>query len=127
LRAFYLEGQDEETYRIIANYFAAVKEKLWDTADAKSYIKKTVGMQALFDVFRNLVREALGKEEEEEEEFFLEKMKQCAVVDFSDPFFRQASGTGRQRIRNCLELCLGLRTIEEITSDQENYRRLCRL
>ena len=33
----------------------------------------------------------------------------------------------RQRIRNYLELCLGIRTIDEIKSDQEQYRRLCKL
>ena len=128
LRSLYIQGQDERIYNILMGYFTAVKDKLWDTADSRSYIKKTVGIQALFDVFRNVLKEVLEKEETEREKIFIEKMEQCKVVNFADSFF-QASGTGRSRIRNCLELRLGTRNLNTIwsESDREEYKRLCQL
>ena len=126
LRSLYIQVQDERIYNILMGYFTAAKNKLWNTADNRSYIKKTVGVQALFDVFRNISEEILAKEEKEREEFFIEKMERCRVINFADPFF-QASGTGRTRIRNCLELCLGTRSLEGIQSDHEEYKRLCPL
>ena len=124
LRSLYIQGQDKRIYDVLMDYFTAVKNTLWDAANDRSYIKKTVGIQALFDVFRNVSEEALEKEEIEE--FFTERMEQCKVVNFAAPFF-QASGTGRTRIRNCLELCLGTRSLEDIRSDHEEYERLCQL
>lgn len=125
LRKLFLEVNDLAIFTLTRNYFRAVAKVLWKD-DAESYLQKTVGIQALFDVFRSIVRESLEKRTIKEE-FFLEKLKPCAIVDFMDSFFQQASGTGRQRIRNCLELCLGIRTLDEIKSDQEQYRRLCQL
>ena len=126
LRHLYLQGQDERIYNIVMGYFTAVKDRLWGIADNRSYIKKTVGVQALFDVLRNISKEVLEKEETEREELFIEKMERCKSVNFADPFF-QASGTGRSRIRNCLELCLGIRALETIQTDHEQYQRLCHL
>ena len=128
LRSLYLKNQDERIYSILVGYFTAVKDKLWDTADNRAYIKKTVGVQALFDVFRNISEEVLEKEATEIEAFFTRKMERCNVVNFADSFF-QASGTGRSRIRNCLELCLGTRNLNTILSesDREEYKRLCQL
>ena len=126
LRTLYLQDQDEQIYEVIINYFSAVKQTLWDTERVKSYITKTVGIQALFDVLRSIARKVLEKEEIEREKFFIEEMERCKVVNFADPFF-QASGTGRSRIRNCLELCLGTRSLEDVQSDREQYKRLCQL
>ena len=60
LRSLYIQGQDKRIYNILMGYFTAVKDKLWDTADNRSYIKKTVGVQALFDIFRDISEEILG-------------------------------------------------------------------
>lgn len=106
-------------------FFSAVKAELWYGADAKSYIKKTVGVQALFDVLRNITQQRQDWKAGTGA-FFLAQMKKCAVVDFADPFF-QASGTGRSRIRNCLELCLDLRRLNSIQSEHNAYKRLCKL
>ncbi len=124
LRSLYIQGQDECIYKVLVSYFTAVKDKLWDISDSRSYIQKTVGVQALFDVFRNISKEVFVKEEREG--VFIEKMEKCRFVNFADPFF-QASGTGRSRIRNCLELCLGTRNLEDIQSDHEEYKRLCQM
>ena len=125
LRKLYLENQDGQIYEIITSYFSAVKTELWDVADAKSYIKKTVGVQALFDVLRTITQESQDWKAETRA-FFLAQMKKCAMVNFADPFF-QASGTGRSRIRNCLELRLNLRQLNNIRSEHDEYKRLCRL
>ena len=126
LRSLYIQGQDERIYNILIGYFTAVKNKLWDTADNRAYIKKTVGVQALFDIFRNISEEVLEKEATEIEAFFTRKIERCKDINFADPFF-QASGTGRLRIRNCLALCLGARRLEDIQSDHDEYKRLCQL
>lgn len=125
LRSLYLENRDDRIYEIIEDYFSAVREKLWGGVSVKSYIKKTVGVQALFDVFGSIIQNARGQETLTRESFLAE-MEKCAKIDFSDSFF-QASGTGRTRIRNCLELRLGIRSLEDIQSEHEHYKRLCQI
>ena len=52
LRSLYLENRDDRIYEIIEDYFSAVREKLWGGVSVKSYIKKTVGVQASFRCVR---------------------------------------------------------------------------
>jgi DNA phosphorothioation-associated DGQHR protein 1 len=125
LRQLYTGKKDDVIYRGVKNYFTAAIQKFWKDADANSIIRKTVGVQALFDVARPLFAEALSGKDFRVAHF-LERLDPGTRIDFSDQFF-QYSGTGRLRIRNCIELCLRLRTLNEITSDREQYERLCRL
>ena len=122
LRKYYLESNDLLIFTLVKNYFNAVSEHLWKE-NGGSYIRKTVGVQALFDVLRIICQEALAAKDISEN-FFLKKLAPCQSIDFANNFF-QASGTGRQRIRNTLELKLGLKTLEKIKySDRPTYQQI---
>jgi DNA phosphorothioation-associated DGQHR protein 1 len=122
LRKLYVSLSDDLIYVGVKNYFSAVNKVLWAKAGPESLIRKTVGLQALFDVARDVMGDMASKKNFREAEF--EKTIQPAGrLDFTDSFF-QTSGTGRQRIRNCLELSIGLKSINDIKSDQGDYKRL---
>jgi hypothetical protein len=122
LRRLYVSVSDDLIYAGVRNFFSAVNRVLWAKADPDSLIRKTVGVQALFDVARSVMADMASKKNFREAEF--EKMIQPAGrLDFGDSFF-QTSGTGRQRIRNCLELSIGLKSFADIKSDQGDYQRL---
>ena len=55
LRELYIKGNDKAIFELLCNYFSAVQEEVWTTAGQGSYLRKTVGVQALFDVFRELL------------------------------------------------------------------------
>jgi len=125
LRYYYLESNDLLIYTIAKNYFNAVDRVLWRNAD-RSFIRKTVGIQALFEVLRSICSEAI-EAKDVSEEYFSAKLKKCGEINFADDFF-EASGRGRQRIRNAIELKLGIRNIEEFEeSDRLTYERICDL
>jgi hypothetical protein len=122
LRRLYISLSDDLIYAGVRNFFSAVSKVLWTNASPESLIRKTVGIQALFDVARRVMGDMASKKNFREAEF--EKtLEPAGRLDFADSFF-QTSGTGRQRIRNCLELSLRLKTLADINSDQGEYKRL---
>ena len=52
LRHLYRQGNDLAIYQVCRNFFAAAGEAFWDERNERSFIGKTVGVQALFDVLR---------------------------------------------------------------------------
>lgn len=95
LRFLYREGFDEALYEVVHNYFAAVDTVFWSNALPESYIKKTVGVQALFDVLLILL---IGFKERLDGDVvdFIKKLEPAGNVDFSGA---QASGAGRTFIK----------------------------
>src|SRR6266404_193539 len=122
LRQLYISMSDDIIYTGIQNFFVAVNTILWTNVNPDAYIRKTVGIQALFDVAQRLIGEMVGRKDFRLTQFE-ERIRPAGQIDFADRFF-QTSGTGRQRIRNCLELALRLKNLNEIRSDQDEYRRL---
>lgn len=106
LRRLYIDGKDKTLLELITAYFCVVEELLWKGQKEKSFIMRTVGVLALFD----LMREAL-----KENKLFIDDMhtssrallKKAQGIDFSDDYFH-ASGAGRVRIRNVLKKLVGL-------------------
>jgi DNA phosphorothioation-associated DGQHR protein 1 len=125
LRQLYISKSDDIIYTGVRNFFAAANKILWTDPNPDSLIRKTVGIQALFDLARILTREMVTQKDFRIGRFE-ERLQPASHLDFADPFF-QTSGTGRQRIRNCLELSLQLKTLADITSDSKDYKRLCNL
>ncbi len=96
LRTLYIRGFDEAIYEVIRNYFIAVNEILWSSTEHESYIRKTVGIQALFDVLAVILKDFESKPEGEVD-FFRKMLNPLNGMDFKDA---QASGIGRTKIRN---------------------------
>jgi DNA phosphorothioation-associated DGQHR protein 1 len=124
LRLLYLEGRDSEIYEIIATFFSFVKRQLWESADVRSYIRKTVGIQALFDLLHASIDKfgVSGLSEAKLNAI----ISSSSGVSFADPFF-EASGKGRVRIKNTLLLFAGLASAEDLPdADRDLYVGLFR-
>ena len=123
LREFYLKTDDALIYAVVNNYFNAVEETVWKN-QADTFVRKTIGVQAFFDVLRKLI--PLGIDQGDlSKAFFLKLLAPCRDILFSDYFFH-ASGAGRQRIRTSLELRLGIIDLKDINEEERStYNRLC--
>lgn len=80
-----------------------IKNYLWAHASNNSYIHKTIGVQALFDVLRFIASRTKIEDLPAVLEATLEKSKH---LDFSNNFY-QASGKGRVRVKNSILLAGG--------------------
>lgn len=104
LRFLYLDGHDEVIFEIVVNYFTVVNEFFWKVAEDKSYIKKTIGVQALFDVLEKILNN-FERELDGEVDDFKSKLKRASEenLDFSSA---EASGRGRGIIRKLILDCV---------------------
>lgn len=107
LRKFYLDENDKAIYDLISNYFHAVKKTVWKGAGEKSYLFKTIGIQALFDVLRALIGAYPITAENYSVEGLTARMQPCIGLDPNGDKY-QASGIGRSAIRQELISALGL-------------------
>lgn len=102
LRVAYLENQDAIIYTMTLNYLIACETVFWSKAGAGSFITKTVGVQALFDVLRGLAADAY-EARDIRSTYFAKKLAPAGDTDFSTDTFRNASGSGRSLIRRTIE------------------------
>ena len=101
-----MEGKDQTIYDTLINYFKVVDELLWSTVTTeKSYIIKTIGVQAVFDILKLILKNDPNVEPENID--FKNYIAPSSKIDYSDKFF-QASGIGRSRIKNVIGLAAGL-------------------
>jgi len=107
LRELYVKGNDLAVYTVVENFFAATSLIFWAPADGKSYIRKTVGVQALFDILRLLLKRDFVEKRAVSKQYFLDVLAPAKGIDFADEFF-QASGIGRTRIKNAIADKIGL-------------------
>jgi DNA phosphorothioation-associated DGQHR protein 1 len=107
LRKFYLEGNDKGIYDLISNYFAAVRKTVWAGAGEGSYLFKTVGIQALFDVLRTLVATLPINSSNYSLEALTARLQPCSGLDPNGEKY-QASGIGRSAIRQELLTALDM-------------------
>lgn len=115
LRALFLECNDKEIYRIVEAYFLAISEQLWSKASSRSFITRTVGILACFDILRAaFLRKVLSPIDISSRANTW--IAPAAAIDFSDDYFH-ASGAGRVRIRNVLGISLGLFSYDELRGD----------
>lgn len=113
-REYYLENRDKQFHELVQSYFKTAEMHLWKHATKQSYIRKTVGIQALFDVLRFLGQQSRVDSADS-------VLSRSSRVDFSHSFY-QASGKGRVRIKNTLLLLGGLITAEELPEgDRDGY------
>jgi hypothetical protein len=104
-------------YQHVLSFFRVADDVLWHSAGPRSYITKTVGIQALFDVLRSTAMPGgLAATPD-----YGTVLSSASHVDFSDPLF-QASGKGRTRIKNTLLFCAGILDENDLpTADRDHY------
>lgn len=103
LRDFYLDGNDALIYEAVKNFLAACEKLFWSKAAPGSFIVKTVGIQALFDVLRKRIEAIVVHERDIQVQRFEKLLAPASAIDFSDVSFRNASGSGRSAIRRAIE------------------------
>lgn len=107
LREVFVAGNDALLYKMVLNYTLACNDVFWKRAKPGSFILKTIGVQATFDILRKLAYEAY-KEKKISVGYFTEKIQSAGEIDFSDDRFRNPSGSGRTYIRKTIEEAIGL-------------------
>lgn len=123
-RELYLaEDRDVVIYKTLLNFFNAVHNLFWAnlTVDSKSLIRKTAGVQALFQVLKELTPSQLAKKDIQQStwEAILEKAK---TLDFADITVFESSGRGRARIRDAILVVVGIKKLDEIQDSRfRNY------
>lgn len=100
LRPLYIASNDVAIYETVRNYFSAVEETIWTPAGVNSYLKKTVGIQAQFDVLKELLTRTPPSPQTVTLDYFLGVLDRCRTELTQDPNRYQASGIGRTRIRD---------------------------
>lgn len=106
LRDFYREGNDRAIFEILVNYFQAVRSKIWEPAGPGSYLRKTVGVQALFDVLRELLTSHPINADALSVNAFHRTLEPCVTLDPGGDKY-QASGIGRSEIRREILRAIG--------------------
>ena len=102
LREYYLSGNDTFIYTIVLNYLNACDVTFWKNAIHNSFITKTVGVQAIFDILRRILPEALAQKDISIN-FFIQKLAPAKDLNFTEDKFKNASGSGRSIIRKAIE------------------------
>ncbi len=131
LRKLYLETRDKLLYVAVVNFFSSafsLTEPDEQEGERESFLTKTVGVQALFDVMRELAASAL-KEKNFSQIWFSEKLQPLSDIDFSYDGFQQASGQGRSIIRRVILCALGVeqpRLTEEQIGETERLLEAAR-
>jgi DNA phosphorothioation-associated DGQHR protein 1 len=123
MRQLYLSGNDLLLYTVIKNFFLAVELGFWKNGEDPGFIRKTVGVQALFLILKMICRDALDKKNVSVD-YFRTQLSPAFKINFHDNFFH-ASGAGKARIKNVIALCLGLIDAEDCPErDRADYIRV---
>jgi DNA phosphorothioation-associated DGQHR protein 1 len=118
LREFYLNSNDTFIFKAILNFFNSVNNKIFKSASNESFIKKSVGIDALFQVLKTILSERLKIDKNASVEYFDNYVNKFSSIDFSNAFF-SPSGTGTGRIANTILIALTLKKIESIKKDSD--------
>ena len=102
MRHIFIEGNDALIYKMVNNYLTACANIFWQTAPAHSFIFRTVGVQALFDILRKMATQAYG-DRNISVRYFEEMLRPAGSIDFASEMYRVPAGSGRIIIRRALE------------------------
>ena len=103
--------RDIVIYGLILNYVTVVDELFWQKTEP-GFIRKTIGIQALFDILGALLPEQI-KSTDLTNEAWRRYLTPAARIDFTDRLFH-ASGSGRTRVKKALLLSMGRLTLAEV-------------
>ena len=102
LRKVYVEGNDALIYQMVFNYLKAADDVFWRNAKQDSFIFRTIGIQAVFDILRKIASDAYDTKDISVS-YFQNILLPAGKIDFSDPMFQNPSGSGRTFIRKEIE------------------------
>ncbi|RYL29656.1 DGQHR domain-containing protein [Acinetobacter piscicola] len=101
LRTAYIDVQDKVIYLMVRNFLTACNEIFWSQNENDTFIKKTVGIQALFDILKLLAAKAYELKDIRVS-YFKNILEPASVIDFNSTEYNNASGAGRSKIRRSI-------------------------
>jgi DNA phosphorothioation-associated DGQHR protein 1 len=107
LRGVFIEENDALIYQMVLNYLKASESIFWNHAKENSFIFRTIGVQAIFDVLRKIAAQSL-EAKDIRVEYFSAILEGARGIDFSAERFRNPSGSGRTVIRRAIEEAIGI-------------------
>lgn len=102
LRQAYINSEDIVIYKMTINFLIACQNLFWSKASDNSFITRTVGIQALFDILKGMAQRSY-EDKKIGVNYFEKILTPAASVDFSLEKYRNASGSGRGIIRKEIE------------------------
>lgn len=122
-RNLYIQGNDALIYAATRNFVNVADELFWRNAPSNSFIRKTVGVQALFDVYREIAGPML-QAGDLSEQAFRDRLAPASEVDFAHVRFQNASGSNRTAIRRILRANLKLIGVDDLPPDDRQFIRV---
>lgn len=111
LRKFYFRNEDIVILKAVENFFRVVVDNLFSDDTTDSFLQKTVGIQALFDLLKeNLKLQIQGSEIDITVDYFDRLLSPLFNINFSDKYLQQSSAMGRSRLRNFMLYALNYKT-----------------
>lgn len=107
LREVFIEENDALIYKIVLNYLKASEDVFWKNASQESFIFRTIGVQAIFDILRRVVGQSLVAKDISVG-YFTALLEGARPIDFATERFRNPSGSGRTVIRRAIEEAIGI-------------------
>lgn len=99
LRKHYIDGNDRAIYELLFNFFTAIRTVIIERSTAESYLRKTVGFQAYFDVLKWMLERREIRSFNYSVESLERVFENCSDLPFVEGSGYQASGIGRTTIR----------------------------
>lgn len=118
LRDKYINNDDDYIESLINDFILIIYDKLLVLQPDRSYIKKTVGFQALFDWLKCYLQ--INRKFDKTD--IANKFDKISRIDFTDNFYT-ASGLGRGRMKNVMLINSGLKELLSLrkSNDYEFY------
>ena len=107
LRPAFIANEDAVIYQMVKNFLIACQDVFWVKALPNSFITRTIGVQAQFDILRQLAGAAY-ETKVISVSAFRDILAPATDLDFSEDLYRNASGSGRSLIRRAIENKIGL-------------------
>lgn len=107
LREVFIEENDALIYKMVLNYLKASEDIFWSNATENSFIFRTIGVQAIFDILRKIAAQSL-EAKDIRVEYFSGVLEGARDIDFTAERFRNPSGSGRTAIRRAIEDAIGI-------------------
>ncbi len=98
LRNLYLNFEDQTIYQIIECYFLSAKENLW--LDKNTVLKKTIGIQALFDLLNYILSNLNNLPFQKINKGYFDEILAKVDIPSVENIGKNYSGSGRTAIKN---------------------------
>lgn len=118
LRDLYLENKDQKIYEILVSFFSVVEHHIWSEACDNSIIKKTIGILALFDLLKNIIKK--NSIDTISDSLFESYIKTFKFIDFSNNYF-STSGLGQGRIKRIIKYLAQLTSFDTLKQEDVQF------